>query len=184
MADIDRRFPSQSHKLERFRETFQKLRHLPGDFAEFGVYNGQACRDLASLDPDRSVWAFDTFQGMPEAGYDPALDFGDPPGKWKPGTTTEELFDGCPTIIPIKGEFRETLVRKYSLNLVLVHIDCDWYSSHKLVLEFLETHMHPEGRMIFDDAYLPGARKAITEWVARVGSRAEFVRDDEAVWNG
>lgn len=183
MDEIDRKWVSQTHKLDRFREIFEQVKGIPGDLAEFGVYHGNGSRELASLDRARTVWAFDTFSGMPTEGYNAAIDSSDPPGKWKPQASVAELFEGVPNVKIVQGEFRETLLEPYpDLKLVLVHIDCDWYSSHKLVLEFLENHLQPGAHVVFDDFYLTGAYKAIKEWSEKMGSKIIFPKEDELIW--
>jgi O-methyltransferase len=173
---LDKFYPSECHKLERFALEYQPIRHLPGHFAEFGVYNGGGSRELARLDATRMVWAFDTYAGMPSEDYHAGEDDANPPGKWTPAAPPADLFRGIPNIMPVGGRFADTLPSLLfrPLKLLLVHIDCDYYESYRQVLEFLERHMTPGGVAFIDD-YEPGHNchgcvRAVDEWLAKVGS--------------
>lgn len=161
--ELDRKFQSQTHKLKKFQDNFDPA--VPGDFAEFGVYNGNGARELASLDPARTCWAFDTYSGMPKDDYNGDEDSSDPPGKWVPSASPEELFSGISNVKPVVGRFVDTLpMVPEGVKFCLVHVDCDWYQSHRQVLEFLDRHLSPGGKILFDDWTLAGASRAIKEW--------------------
>ncbi|MDE1766557.1 MAG: hypothetical protein KGI27_09865 [Thaumarchaeota archaeon] len=168
--------------MDKFKELFDPL--VPGDFAEFGVYNGNGARELASLDPSRTCWAFDTFEGMPQEDYSGDEDSSDPPGKWKPSAEPEALFHGIPNITAIKGRFVDTLgLVNDEVHFSLVHVDCDWYWSHRQVLEFLESHLNHGAKIVFDDWTLAGAKRAIQEWRDRVGPKVKG-EGEVLVWVG
>lgn len=172
MADIfqelDQKYPSQTHKFDTFTRLYAPLQGALGAFAEFGCYNGGGARDLARLDPSRTVFAFDTFQGMPQEDYHPGEDDSDPPGKWKPLAGPAQLFEGIPNIIPVVGRFAETLPAFIpNVPFVLVHIDCDYYESYTQVFNFLAKRMVPGGVALLDDyGMCAGATRATDEWVA------------------
>jgi hypothetical protein len=177
---LDDLYPSQCHKLERFRAEYERLQHLAGDFAEFGVANGGGSRELSRLDPTRLVYAFDTYSGMPVEDYHPGEDDANPPGKWTPTGTPEQLFEGIPNIVPVVGRFALMLPKYDDLRLLLVHIDCDYYESYRQVLEFLERRM-VQGGVAFIDDYEAGHNcfgcvRAVDEWVAKMG---DHVRHDQ-----
>ena len=162
------RFPSQTHKLEQFRTALSAREHIPGDLAEFGVYNGGGTRELAFLAPSRTVWAFDTFSGIPAEDYGGEEDSSDPPGKWIPYANPAELFAGIPNIKIVPGRFVDTLALvPLDVRFVLVHVDCDLRRSHEQVFRFLEQRMQPGGIVLLDDPQLKGANRAIREWTAR-----------------
>jgi O-methyltransferase len=46
--------------------------NVPGAFVDCGCFNGGSSVMMSSGAPSREVWAFDSFQGLPEAGpHDP-----------------------------------------------------------------------------------------------------------------
>lgn len=142
-------------------------RLIPGDFAEFGCYNGGHVARLAALD-GRPTWAFDTFEGIPGEDYDQKIDYDNPPGKFKPTIDVLAFLAQFPNIIVQKGRFVDTLTNiPEDLVFSVVYLDCDYYASYKQVLEYLEYHKHIKpGTFIVMDDYrcCEGAKKAVDEW--------------------
>jgi O-methyltransferase len=152
MASINELYPSATDKHQVLEELHRKVQHLEGDVAEFGVYHGENTRTLARLFPDRTVWAFDTFTGMPKEDYLNLNDEdrSDTPGKWAPEVPPSVLFAGYHNIHPIQGRFADTLQHvDPSVRFILCHVDCDWYTSHKQVLEFLTERLVPGAVLLF-----------------------------------
>lgn len=139
-----------------------------GDIAEFGVFNGGSTRILSRMFPDRMIWAFDTYDGMPEQDFDPDLDH-DPPGSFKPLHTLEEMFGEYENIIPIQGRFSRTLpMLPLRPKIALAYIDCDLYESARGALSWLSEHLIQGGIIFLDDyATHKGIQKAVDEFVAR-----------------
>jgi len=136
-----------------------------GALAEFGVYNGGSTRQLAGF--GRTVYAFDTFEGMPQVGFDPKLDECNPPGKFKPDLSVEAMFKDYPNIIPMVGLFDATLPQLHpDVCFAFVYLDCDQYYGHQVVLAALRDRMVTGGKFLLDDYSLAGARKAVDEFCA------------------
>ena len=183
-AHLDRTYQSQTHKINYFKFLWEQVKHLDGDLAEFGVYNGNGSRELAQLDPSRKVYAFDTFEGIPIEDYHEEEDKNNPPGKWIPLAQPAALFEGIPNIVPVKGRFAHTLLNTSSLRVCLVHIDCDLYESYRQVLEWLEGHMVPGGIALIDDyPGCVGAKRAVDEWVTTHQALATFHPNDKICWH-
>lgn len=131
-----------------------------GDIAELGVFEGGSAIQLARY--GRTVWAFDTFDGIPQTGFIPELDFENPPGKFRPAAT----FD-VPNIKAVKGEFLKTLPTfDPEVRLAFAYIDCDNYNSYVMALWFVASRLIPGGCFVCDDFCCLGARKAMHEFVA------------------
>jgi len=136
-----------------------------GDYLEFGVYKGdgtvafvKALKKFKNEFKNTELFLFDSFTGLPEK-----VSFKDDLDIWHKG-----LFDvggkekfkaiikkkGLPLekIKIIDGFFNESLK---SLNLDLkpgiINIDCDYYSSAKTVLNFLNDKMVAGTLIYFDD---------------------------------
>ena len=134
-----------------------------GALAEFGVFNGGASRQLAKY--GRTVYAFDTFEGMPSVGHVAELDSGNPPGKFKPEVPLVDMFKDYPNIRPVVGRFDITLpFMSPDICFAFAYIDCDNYQGHKDVLNFLNNRMMRGGVILLDDPDLAGAAKAIKEF--------------------
>jgi hypothetical protein len=143
----------------------QLVAEVPGDFAEFGVFEGGIIDKMIPFQGTRQIWAFDTFEGIPEEGYIPELDGNDPPGKWKPSILTLPYLEGLLNVRVVKGLFQNTLASAGVGTLALVHMDCDNYMSYKTVLDWLPAHLTTGSVVVFDDYNgCAGAKKAVNEF--------------------
>lgn len=152
-----------------FEEAIAICKELPGDMAEFGVFQGEQTKRIARLSGKR-VWAWDTFEGMPDDNYIEPLDNSDPPGKWKPAGDVILDFKNSGYDIPcVKGKFSETLPAfdNPDVQFSFVHVDCDHYWAYHRVLAFIAPRMVPGGIVKLDDyGSCAGAKKATDEWLA------------------
>ena len=128
------------------------LQNVPIDYLEFGVYEGWSIRQWATMNqhPESRFVGFDTFTGLPEdwnslrkAG---AFDV--------KGQLPQE---GDPRVSFVAGLFQNTLVdflRTFEFrNRLIIHIDCDLYSSTLFCLATLDRHMQPGTVVMFDEFY-------------------------------
>lgn len=145
-----------------FDKCWQHLHTVPGCIVEFGVYDGGNTTYLAGL--GRTVWAFDTFEGMPLADYEASLDYANMPGKFVPThPVLAYLIDIG--VKPVVGRFADTLPGLETGPIALAFVDCDYYASHKQALDYILPRLSLGGCMVFDDYLgLDGATKAIDEY--------------------
>lgn len=115
---------------------------------EFGVYKGGSIRYLRNRLSERyKIFGFDSFVGLPE--------------DWvgTPCIKGEFNADGIiPDIINVsffKGWFNETLPQYLNIAepIALLHIDCDLYSSTKIVLNTLKYYIKSGTVIVFDEWY-------------------------------
>lgn len=158
--------------LSEIDDLLTRLKDLPGDIAEFGVYAGATTRELAKY--GRTVWAFDTFSGLPGQDWDESIDTVDLPGKFAvPGSVLEEL-GAISNVRPVVGRFNDTLPA-LKASIALAYVDCDFYQSTKQALKWLAENMVDGGVVFFDDyATHVAVRKAIKEELDR-GVFAEWL---------
>ncbi len=133
-----------------------------GLIAEVGVYKGGSLKLLTELFPDRTVYGFDTFEGLPkeqwrETEYHKAGEFND--------TSIEAVQTFVPSAKLIKGLFPDSApnLKKFAL----VHIDTDFYLSVKACLEWLWPRMVKGGIIVLDDynwPNCPGVKQALDEF--------------------
>ena len=141
------------------------VKDLPGSVAECGVYRGGTLRLLARALPEKRIWGFDTFSGMPAAAvrdFDTHQvgDFGD---------TSYAQVDGylkdLSNIALVGGVFPETFkVIPPDEKFCLVHLDCDQYDSYLAALDFFLPRLLEDAVLVIDDyTHCEGARRAIDE---------------------
>ncbi len=162
----------------RFGHRDQLLEHCAreapahGLVLEFGVYHGQSIRHLAACFPDRTIFGFDGFEGLPEAwnGFAPGL---------------FDMKGHAPSVpnnvILIKGWFDRTLSPFLSRNpgpIAFLHIDSDLYSSCRCVLEALSDRIEEGTIIVFDElvnypGWERGEYQALQEWLGATRAALE-----------
>ena len=138
-----------------------------GSIAEFGVYKGGITKFMSSCFPDRTVYAFDTFEGMPsEMTSDKDHRKMKVPNIFNDVENVFEYLDE-PNIEVKKGLFPDTTIGLEDETFALVHLDVDLYESTLAGLEFFWTRMAEGGVMILDDfeyVNTPGVRMAFDDY--------------------
>lgn len=160
-AGGDRSVVSEHNRMNIFlllRFGFEGL--APGHIVEFGSYRGGSALFMAKvckeLFPETKVYAFDTFEGMPETDQKRDAhrkgDFAD--------TNMEEIqriadkHGLSNNIVLVKGLFEDSApgILPEIGSIRLNHIDCDIYSAVKYSYECSIPYMAPGGFWVFDDA--------------------------------
>ncbi len=171
---------------------------VPGDVVECGVCNGGTAAVLARFASrsrmSRTVWLFDSFQGMPLVTKEDGINFD---GETAESHIGKELGDparvnevlrkvranmGRVRIVP--GWFQETLTSCNAKEIAMLNIDADWYESVKLCLETFYDRVSPGGFVCFDDyGHWPGCKTAVDEFfqTRRLPYKLVFV-DYAACW--
>lgn len=165
----------------RLRGLYSSVRHVvmtntPGDVVECGTARGGSAAlmglTLNRLDSRRTLWVFDTFEGLPP----PTLD--DPDfetaklyiGKCRGELDeVEALFQRLGILSSsrlVKGLFQKTLPACTVEKIAVLHIDGDWYESVRVCLDHLYDRVSPGGIIQIDDyGHWEGARKAVDEFL-------------------
>ena len=148
--------------------SFEAVGRCSGDLAECGVYKGGTTKILAESVPDRPIYAFDTFEGMPDT--DPIKD------RHKPGdfsdtslASVREYLARNKNVTCIPGLVPESLKAVEDRTFAFVHIDLDIYAPIKSACEFFYPRLQSGGVFLFDDYAFPscpGARAAVDEFFA------------------
>lgn len=116
----------------------------PGLIMEFGVYQGKSITRIANVNPSRTVYGFDSFQGLPEKWNNYPI------GKFEckvpkvPSNVVlvEGWFDQ--TIPPFCEEHKDELI-------AFMHIDCDLYSSTKTIFDNFKPMIGARTIIAFDE---------------------------------
>jgi len=178
------------------------LDNIPGNFVECGTCKGGSAALLAvviqrySLRP-RLVYAFDTFEGMPEPievdRYNgiPADVIGFGVGTLK-APISENLAVVCQAlnvkdiVVPVQGLFAQTLPQSKSQigSIALLHADGDWYESTMDIFNTLYDSVVAHGIIQVDDyGFWEGCRQAIHDFERHQGvSFALREIDGTGVW--
>jgi hypothetical protein len=160
-----------------------------GLLLEFGVYSGKTINTIAAAMKHRTVYGFDSFEGLPEAWDRGNKDKGFHAGFFNRNGTFPDVL---PNVSLVKGWFHETLTKfKKGLTdqIALLHIDCDLYSSTKTVFEEIG-HLIGKGTIIvFDELFnYPNAENhellALYEFLKATGHQITWIgKNGPVVWN-
>lgn len=176
-------FLSEARLLSLYRLTKEIcLADLPGNIVECGTCKGGSAALIAATIArysrrPRKVYAFDTFEGMPDptevdrANGVPANDTGFGAGTL--GAPIEQnLQVVCcalgveDIVIPVQGLFNQTLpaTRDRIGEIALLHADGDWYESTMNIFHHLYDRVITGGAIQIDDyGHWEGCRKAIED---------------------
>lgn len=141
--------PSFTNRYELMRVALS-VTSRDGLVIEFGVGAGASISALADFTPDRTVFGFDSFEGLPEDWLHSYV---------RGSFSTGGQIPGVPANVKIvKGLFQDTLESFLAVNplpVAFLHLDCDLFSSTKFVLDVLARHQRLiKGSVIqFDDFY-------------------------------
>lgn len=185
MTSVDRRYA-----------LWQGVRHISqqgiaGDVVECGVWRGGSTM-LAALtlldlgERDRTLWLYDTFEGMSEpTEHDVSVDGASMVQEWSShrGQTEDPVFaygsldevraTMARTAYPadrlrfVPGKVEDTIPATLPGPIALLRLDTDWYESTKHELEHLWPLLAPGGVIIVDDyGHWAGARQAVDGYFA------------------
>jgi hypothetical protein len=121
---------------------------LDGLYMEFGVRTGSTINHIASLNPETTIYGFDSFEGLPEAWTGWTQDKGHFGGEDIPQVKTNVEL--------VKGWFDDSLpafLAEHSGDVALVHIDSDLYSSAKTVLTCLAPRIKASSIIVFNEYF-------------------------------
>lgn len=146
---------------------------LDGVTLEFGVFKGKSINHIAELTKG-PVYGFDSFEGLPERWRD---------GFGKGFFKLNELPRVKENITLIKGWFNETLPlfsNNLKSNVRFMHIDCDLYSSTKIIFELLKDNIVPGTVIVFDeyfnyDGWKDGEYKAFKEFITTSNLKYRYI---------
>jgi predicted O-methyltransferase YrrM len=116
-----------------------------GLILEFGVATGDTINKIAKAVENRTVYGFDSFEGLPE--------------DWRPGYGTGSFKQNkIPEVLPnvqlVVGLFSDTLpkfVQEHTEPVAFIHVDCDLYSSTKCIFDNLKDKMQDGTIIAFDE---------------------------------
>ncbi len=152
-----------------------KQMEFDGLIIEAGVFFGMSINKIAKLQKDKTIYGFDSFEGLPMAWNDKEL-----AGSY---STHKQIPKVKNNVVLIEGWFKETLptfIKTHEQSIAFLHIDCDIYSSTRDVFECLKSNIVIGTVILFDDFFgFEGFEqhewKALNEFLKLQGFRAEFL---------
>lgn len=155
-------------------ETLQPCVAETGLVLEFGVRNGHTIHKLAELFPQRKVYGFDSFEGLPEAWND------EDAGSY---TALGRLPKVPANVEFVVGWFNDTLSgfrQAHPEPVAFMNVDCDLYSATKTVFDELNAQIVPGTVIVFDEyivnkSWREDEFKAFQEWVAVNNVQYEYL---------
>lgn len=140
---------------------------------EFGVFTGTTINHIASLVPE-NIYGFDSFEGLPERWRD---------GYKKGAFTLNALPKVRSNVTLIKGWFDQTLppfIQQHKEPIGLLHVDCDLYSSTRIIFEQLAPQICPGCVIVFDEyfnypGWEEGEYKAFQEFIKTSGLGYDYI---------
>jgi O-methyltransferase len=169
-------------------------RHVPGDFVEFGVHRGGTAAVLAALllraETGRTLHLFDRWGDLPE----PSSEDGAQKQRYARANIPEKLRDlinhppldstrqlmasiGFEALRYYQGWYDDTLPAYEGRPIAFASVDCDYYKSVRLVLDFIHARASP-GCIILVDDYgdeWPGAKQATDEFCLQHGLAPQVI---------
>lgn len=156
-------------EIERIKDALKMVKGIPGNLIEVGVYEGGSAKLLAKAFPKKTVFLFDTFEGLPdklnfEAGDTRNYFVGHAKAQEK---VCRKYLKGCKNVEIFKGVFPESGGPVKNQKFCFAHIDVDIYESTKECLDFIYPRMSKGGIILVHDYPAhPGVQKAVDEFMA------------------
>lgn len=172
-------------ETEIILEELEKALPVFGDIVEFGCYKGGTSvamqRILVKAAPEKTLWLYDSFAGLPERTRDDASVAGDAFKAGELFVTKREVverFKKAGLRVPRirKGFFEELDSSAESKDLPerisFAFLDGDLYQSIKTSLALVTPRMAEGGVILvhdYNNPQLPGVTKAVDEWAKTYG---------------
>jgi O-methyltransferase len=163
-------------------------RGVPGDLIETGVWRGGAAIFMRAAlkaygDTERTVWAADSFQGLPKP--EGAHHWDTQMALWRYSRLAVSLEEVKANFSRygmlddrvrfLKGWFKDTLPSAPIERLAVLRLDGDLYESTMQPLEVLYPKLSAGGYCIVDDYHtVPGCKAAVQDYQARIGIMPEM----------
>ncbi len=195
--------------IERMYALYQATCHMldsdvPGDLVECGVWRGgsvmlMAYTLLSRGCTDRTIWLYDTFDGVSPPGDDDVQEMSGRRAKDILDERERSQDDPFWAVAPramvernirrtrypmhrfrlVQGDVLATIPAEIPASVAVLRLDTDWYRSTSHELEHLYPRLSPGGVLIVDDyGYWRGARKATDEYFQAVDARPLLNRID------
>jgi hypothetical protein len=182
-------------------QAVRAVRGLDGDVVECGVWRGGssilAALTLSQLGDARTLWMYDTYEGMPDPGPEDVDLLGmSARGDWERLKAEDGLVFARASLADVQanvaaagvpaervrfvvGKVEDTIPGTMPDRIALLRLDTDWYESTLHELRHLWDRLVPGGVLIIDDyGHWQGARRAVDEFFAARADAPMLTRID------
>jgi len=172
------RFYSIWFELNRIKST-----DIKGDIAELGVYKGETAKVIHNILPDKKLYLFDSFTGLPKQVIREDCDGTVRPQTVNFGSTSKnevlKYIKGNHNIEIREGIFPETAKDLNKNTFAFVHLDADLYQSTLDGLQFFYPLLEPGGSILIHDYNhnWEGVKKAVNEFEITIPEQFSHVND-------
>lgn len=147
---------------------------IKGTIIEVGTKAGKNANFLAALNPQQTIYSFDSAKGLP-------LDWERPDFSFPAGFFAYKNEKSAPPVLAnvvlYRGDYSEMLSEFKHGPVSLLHVDCEIYESARNVLNALAERIIPGTIIVFDEAYnYPNSENH--EWKAFL----EFLKDQNLTY--
>lgn len=151
-------------EIDIFKKELSKIGE--GDLCEVGVYMGGTARIMAEMHPEREIYLFDTFEGLPIVEEDKGdrITYPLAVGMMKEATLeiAQENLKQFKNVHIYKGVFPETAEPIKDKKFAFVHLDVDTYRGTKEALEFFSDKA--KVILVHDYVWYKGVSRAVDEF--------------------
>ena len=162
--------PGDWVRLKTLEAICRELDDVPGAMAELGVFRGEFAAAMNALQPERTLYLFDTF-----AGFDPAETAPEGLAAAHENASADAVLRRLPSAekaVVRAGLFPETAAGLEGETFALVSLDADLEASTLAGLRWFAPRMEPGGYLLLHDwnhPGLPGVRRALERYEAERG---------------
>jgi len=154
---------------------------VDGLIAEFGVSEGESINYFAARMKNRTIYGFDSFDGLKEAWSGTPIKA----GHFSRGGNPPAVASNVKLVV---GWFDDTVpvfFQQHNQDFALIHVDCDTYQSAKTVLGLAADRIAAGTIIIFDEylnypGWRHGERKAWSEFVEIRKIRYRYIAFSQA----
>lgn len=158
-------------------QTFDHLAKLvpsEGLILEFGVRNGHSIHHLAELFPSRTIYGFDSFEGLPESWYEEGA------GSYSTAGRVPKVPQNVKFLVGWFSESLQPFKQAHPIPIAFMNVDCDLYSATKTIFDELDRQIVPGTVIVFDEyiglkTWREDEFKAFQEWVAAHAVKYEYL---------
>ena len=164
--------PITDTRINLFKKSIENIK-VNGMYMEFGVYSGGTINSISNIIPDKTVYGFDSWLGLPD-------DYSE---GYPKGTFLREIPKNFnPNVELVIGVIQNTLspfLTRHPEKIAFLHMDVDIYSATKFVLDILAHRLQVGTVIQFDEIF--DCQKGYW-YTTEFEAWNEFVKENNIKW--